>query len=118
MDPTQPSMKAMSMVKIRNNITDRELRRTLGHFEDEKSAAILVIDHDRLDMRDFLRSIKHCGSDELPEARQYVLVYYFDISYSWNIPIETIYKPQTRYCRSPHTIHIKMVDTNSTTLFP
>ena len=66
----QPSAKAMQWVKNRNNIIDMYLKKQIDQFEREKDLHISLIDQDRLDIHDFLKQLKKCESDNLPEARQ------------------------------------------------
>lgn len=69
-DPSQPSSRAMQWVKNRNNIIDNYLKKQVEQYEREKDLSISVIDQDRLDIHDFLKSLKKCDSDNLPEAKQ------------------------------------------------
>lgn len=69
-DPSQPSTRAMQWVKNRNNIIDMYLKKQIDHFEREKDLHISLIDQDRLDIHYFLKGLKKCDSDNLPEARQ------------------------------------------------
>ena len=39
-------------------------------FEKERDLSISNIDQDRLDIHDFLKRLKKCESDDLPEAKQ------------------------------------------------
>ena len=41
----------------------------LEGFERERAQSITNIDHDRLDVKDFLKGVKHCASDQLPESK-------------------------------------------------
>ena len=68
-DPNQPSPRAMHFIKNRNNMNDLQLKRQLDKFNKEKAVCMYNIDHDRLDVKDFLKDVKHCASDELPESK-------------------------------------------------
>ena len=66
----QPSLKSRALVRNRNNISEMKLAKQIKDYDRERSMIILSLDHDRLDMKDFLKQIKKCESDELPESRQ------------------------------------------------
>lgn len=66
----QPTLKNRALFRNRNNISDMILAKQIKDYDREKSMIILNLDHDRLDMKDFLRQIKICKSDELPESLQ------------------------------------------------
>jgi hypothetical protein len=59
----------MQAVRTKNNIDDLKLKRELGQSEKEKAISLLLIDHEKLDLREFLRTIKVCDSDDLLESR-------------------------------------------------
>ncbi len=71
-ESSSPRSKASAMqwVKNRNNIIDMYLKKQIEQYEREKDLRISLIDQDRLDIKDFLKALKKCESDNLPEAKQ------------------------------------------------
>ena len=69
-ESAQPAIKNMAIVKNKNNVTEMTLAKQIEEYKREQSMVLLSIDQDRLDMKDFLRQIRICESDDLPEARQ------------------------------------------------
>ncbi|XP_064634069.1 uncharacterized protein LOC135491982 isoform X2 [Lineus longissimus] len=65
-DPSQPSPQARALVNNKNNLADMTLRKTLAQVEREKVASITELDHERLEVLDFLRNLKRCDSDRDP----------------------------------------------------
>jgi hypothetical protein len=65
-DPSQTSPQARALVNNRNNLADMYLRKTLAQVEREKTASITELDHERLEVLDFLRNLKICDSDKDP----------------------------------------------------
>lgn len=68
-DPNQPTQRAMHFIKNKNNISDMRLRQTLVQYDREKASSMYNIDHARLDVKDFLRDVRYCASDQLPESK-------------------------------------------------
>ena len=60
----------MQRAQKMNNIVEASMRRQLEQFERQKDNIITLIDQDRLDIHDFLKNLKKCPSEELPETRQ------------------------------------------------
>lgn len=72
-EPTKaPSQRAMAEVKHKNNIDENKLQTFLEQLERERALAIFLIDHERLDWKDFLKKLKECGSSYLPEAKHWL----------------------------------------------
>ena len=65
-----PSQKTLQFLKIRNNISRKKLVRDLDILERENTFNLTTITHESLDLKDFLRKVKRCSTDELPEAKQ------------------------------------------------
>ena len=62
-------LQSLEIVRNKNNAAELMLRRRLDAYDREKALSIMTIDHDRLDTKDFLKDLKICNSDDLPEAR-------------------------------------------------
>ncbi|XP_064634072.1 uncharacterized protein LOC135491982 isoform X3 [Lineus longissimus] len=71
-DPSQPSPQARALVNNKNNLADMTLRKTLAQVEREKVASITELDHERLEVLDFLRNLKRCDSDRDPTYLKYL----------------------------------------------
>ncbi|GFO41597.1 elongation factor 1-beta [Plakobranchus ocellatus] len=67
-----PSNRALRQLNNRNNLADLKLRKTLEQFDREKVFSISMLDRDKLDTRDFLKAVRYCDSDYLPQSRAFL----------------------------------------------
>ncbi|CAD5120783.1 DgyrCDS9342 [Dimorphilus gyrociliatus] len=61
--------RSLARVKVKNRISDMTLSRVIERIEEDRLIRIAHLDHDRLDVHDFLKEINYCKSDDLPESK-------------------------------------------------
>lgn len=71
--------KSLVGVKVKNRISDMTLARAIEKIEEDRLQKIAHLDHDRLDIHDFLKDINYCKSDDLPESKMLILFIYLFI---------------------------------------
>ena len=67
---TRSSLMIIQNARIKNNVAENLLKRRLEAFDRMESMSVFNIDHERLDLCDFLRNLRKCDSDDLPENTQ------------------------------------------------